>query len=103
MNLIKSCTLCTFLFLAPLAHAAKSPAQMVKETFSLYKKGSYPQAIEALKPLERIPSKRALAYYWKGLCYSKLQDYESANKAFGKASSYKVDAEDFHYEFGQSL
>lgn len=75
----------------------------VKEVVLLYKKGAYPQAIEKITPLTKNKKTKAIAWYWKGLCEAKLQNYDEANIAYGKAYGNKVQAKDFYYEYGQSL
>jgi tetratricopeptide (TPR) repeat protein len=92
------------IFLIDLTYGAKrSTNTQLVSILKLYKKGNYQDAIKKLSYLEKNKSQRATAQYWKGLCYSKLQEYELANKYFGKALKFKNPPKDLYYEYGQSL
>ena len=72
------------------------------QIYALYKKGVYAQAIEALTALEK-KSNAGINEYWLGLCYARLQNFESSSQHFEKASRLGFQAEDLDYELGQAL
>ncbi len=71
--------------------------------YGLYKKGAYPQALDALKRVPTQPQTAATVQYWSGLCYSRLQNFSEAIAAFRKAAQLGSTAEDLNYELGQAL
>lgn len=83
----------------------------IKRIFSLYDSSEYDKAISGLDKIQSNIVKHSksrkdiqgLIYYWKGLCYIKLNEYELAVDFLKKAIDLKFEATDIFYEYGQSL
>lgn len=82
---------------------ASSPREkiLMAHSFTLYKKGDYP---ETIKQLQKIRSKDLMGtrYYLEGLCQSRLQNFDIASKRFQIALRYHANQEDIYYELGQA-
>jgi tetratricopeptide (TPR) repeat protein len=77
----------------------------ISSIFELYKNGDYHGSIKALTILGRSPKHTARSFYWKGLCYNRLQKYPKAKKSFLSARRHGLNTrkyKDYHYEFGQT-
>ena len=60
------------------------------------------------KKLENKNSKKAnqlkgLLNYWKGMSYSRINEFDKAIEYFSKAIELKYETEDLFYEYGQVL
>jgi tetratricopeptide (TPR) repeat protein len=85
--------------------------KVVAAIFSMYDKGEYEKAIKGLEQIQVKVADHAknrkniqgLIYYWKGLCYIKLNEFEQANEFLKQAIDIKFNAKDIYYEYAQSL
>ncbi len=76
-----------------------------------FEQGRYEDVIEILdKVQKKIPPKskkakelQGLIYYWRGMCYSRINDYELAEEYLEKAIDANYNAKDIFYEYGQVL
>ncbi len=81
----------------------------LSEAYARFKAGSYEAALNALETTEanyqgqQKEKLLGLLSYWRGIIYSRLQDYETAKVEFIKSYNYKYRAQDFFYEFAQTL
>src|SRR5262245_57160485 len=89
--------------LGPSAFALPDLPEQVREemgkAYGLYKKGAYPQAIQALTALESkasLPANRAMVGYWIGLCQSRLQAFDKALAKFDEAEKLGFRSEDLN-------
>ncbi len=74
------------------------------QSYALFKKGAYPQALESLSKVQATDNAgKGLVEYWKGLCHSKMQRYDQAIAAYQRAASLGATANDLYYEMGQAL
>lgn len=77
---------------------------VLKEIYKSYITGQYQ---ETLKKLDKFETKDQnllnTKFYWKGLCYSRLQQFELAIASFEKALSLGNNSQDIDYEYGQAL
>lgn len=73
----------------------------------LFSEGKYLSTIEELKTIEKSGHTNqqilGLVSYWKGICFSRLQEFQEAVKSFDKALGYNYAPNDLHYEYGQAL
>ena len=80
-----------------------------KNAVEAYKIGKYSSVIEELKAIEISHStkfdKSALGFlfYWKGICYGRLQEFPLAIESFEKSIELDYRPEDIYYEYGQAL
>lgn len=73
--------------------------------------GKYETTAEELETIESKVSAKVnpdqkllgLLAYWKGVTYSRLQEFEKANQNYKKALGLHYAPDDIHYEYGQSL
>lgn len=88
-----------------------SRSHLFKKAGELYTQGRYQSAIEELSAVEaklRSQKKKdkgqlGLVVYWKGITFSKTQDYPAAIKSYEEALRLGFKPQDIHYEFGQAL
>jgi tetratricopeptide (TPR) repeat protein len=85
-----------FLVLNPAFSASKS-----NDFFEYFRNGNYTKAINAIDTSR--DNKNGDKNYYKGLCYSKLQEYDNAILEFEKAIKAKNKNNDLYYEYGQAL
>ncbi len=77
----------------------------------MYDSGEYSEALAGLEKIQTNVADHAknradiqgLVYYWKGLCYIKQNEFETANEFLQKAINIKFKTNDIFYEYGQSL
>lgn len=95
-----------------LTSMAETSSDIVKEVFEKYQSGQYEQVIVVLDKLQaRLQNKNSdkgkeiqgLIFYWKGMSYARLNEFEQAEKFFQEAIRLKYDAKDIFYEYGQVL
>lgn len=86
-----------------LVNASKT--NLFKEAADLYSQGKYQSTVDELKNLETKSSTEnfGLIYYWKGICYNRLQDFPEAITNFKKSLALGFSPDDIHYEYGQAL
>lgn len=85
--------------------------KVVEAIFKMYDSGKYSKALKSLEKIQvnvadHVKNRtdiQGLIYYWKGLCYVKLNEFETANQFLKKAINIKFPANDIYYEYGQSL
>lgn len=87
------------------AHAT-SPA--FDEVMKLYSAGKYQATVQELTSIERKIKKNdrkslGLIAYWKGLSYSRLQEFALAKNFFADAIESDFIPEDLQYEYAQAL
>lgn len=88
-----------------------SSKKLIQNIFTTFEEGKYEIVIEILDDLESRIKKnsklgkqiQSLVYYWKGMSYSRLNDYELAEEFLKKAVDAKYDSQDLYYEYGQVL
>ena len=82
---------------------------LFKNAVSFYTEGKYFSTIEELASIEANLSPKAdnsvrgLIAYWKGICYSRVQNFPEAITSFSKSLSLNFAPKDLHYEYGQAL
>lgn len=82
---------------------AETPT-LLKPLFETYQKGDYAQTIQKIEKIQDPPlSQQALLLYLKGLCFSRLQNFDQAIPAFEYALQKGATYEDLHYELAQAL
>lgn len=98
-----------------VAHAQETSAEITgasknkifKTAVELFSQGKYQTTIEELSSIERSSQNNkqvlGLIFYWKGICYNRLQEFKQATIHFDKALSYNYAPVDIHYEYGQAL
>jgi len=75
----------------------------------LFSQGKYQGVVDELglvqKKMKKKLSKetRGLIYYWKGICFNRLQNFSEAIKEFRKALKINYSPKDINYEYGQAL
>lgn len=83
-----------------------------QKVFTYFEKGEYQKVITVLKRIEKKiklkPTKSknkltGLLYYWRGMAYSRLNDFENAEINLAKAIRLKYITKDIYYEYGQVL
>ena len=78
--------------------------EMMKTFFTLYKTGSYIDAIEIGNKIKSKDMKiESTRLYLLGLCYNKSNQYKKSTKAFYNSIKLRNDSEDVFYEYGQAL
>jgi tetratricopeptide (TPR) repeat protein len=86
-----------------------SKTSLFAESYNLYQQGKYAATVEELNEvIKRNPTNQnksflGLVAYWKGLCFSRLQDFQSAIPEFSQALSMDYVPKDLNYEYGQAL
>ncbi|MEK6624723.1 MAG: tetratricopeptide repeat protein, partial [Bdellovibrionota bacterium] len=102
MKILYIITFLTALFLViPCSMAGEGPGAKIYEQFN---QGAYFQAIDLLSDLEqKKQSAHPTVWYWKAICYQKLQDHKEANHFFEKAIGTGVFPKEIYYQYGQSL
>jgi len=91
-----------FAFLLLGSQANASNKQNFAEVYADYKKGAYVQAVQKLEAIKGSKSEMATNFYWRGLCYSRLQKFDLAQKNYKKALILGTESEDIYYEIGQA-
>ncbi len=79
-----------------------------KTAATLFAEGKYLSTLDQLKYLETTPNHqgkelKGLIFYWKGICYNRLQGFNEAVQNFEQAVSLDYIPSDLHYEYGQAL
>ena len=69
----------------------------------LFKSGQYQKAISELEKIDAKDNLLGEKYYWIGLSYARLQEYDKAIVQFETAIKEKSDKPDLQYEYGQAL
>jgi tetratricopeptide (TPR) repeat protein len=91
---------------------AQTPAieTSLTKVYAMFENGEYKETIEKLneiesekKLLQKDEKLKALIPYWKGLAYSRMNEYPKAITYFEKAISLRYKAKDLFYEYGQAL
>lgn len=85
--------------------------EILKSALAYFSEGKYTATAEELnlvvkKLLEAKQIDRnllGLSYYWKGICFNRLQEFPQAINSFEEALKYNYKPVDIHYEFGQAL
>ena len=67
----------------------------------VFQSGNYTKALSLVNKIKE--TKSGEKYYFTGLCYSKLQEYDNAISEFEKALKAKNNNSDLFYEYGQAL
>jgi tetratricopeptide (TPR) repeat protein len=101
--LSKNKPLKTLLAMSFIFASLKLEASTLKEFYIHFKNGQYPKAIETLDKIELKDNSLSSKAYLKGICFSKLQEFDQAIKEFEIAIKEKNSSNDLYYEFGQSL
>ena len=84
---------------------------VIEAIFKYYDSAEYRKALSGLDKIQQNVVSHAknrediqgLVYYWKGLCFVKLTEYEKAIVFLKKAIDLKFDSKDIFYEYGQVL
>jgi len=86
------------------SNGVKEPAKFLSvDALTLYKTGDYDGALKKLNQLENYQNYDGMAFYWKGLVYNKLQQFDQSAKYFRKSIQRKNIPSDLYYEYGQAL
>jgi tetratricopeptide (TPR) repeat protein len=86
-----------------------SKSALFQNAVGLFSEGKYLATVEELKSIEAAQSVEknrqnlGLIYYWKGICYNRLQDFPQAIANFDKSLGLDYAPQDIHYEYGQAL
>ncbi len=84
-----------------------SKDSLFKEASNQFSSGKYEATITELNNLEFTSSmsktSKGLIFYWKAICYNRLQDFSEAIKNFDKALGLEYSPVDLNYEYGQAL
>lgn len=91
--------------------AASSSTEVVKKVFEAFQQGQYETVVSVLDKLQKrvdSNSKRGkeiqgLIYYWKGMSFARLNEFDQAEKYFQEAIKLNYDSADIYYEYGQVL
>lgn len=101
-----------FATLPSITYAKKLKVKdIVTKVYSDFDAGNYDKTIATLSRFEKRLKKNSekskkmlgLIYYWKGMSYIKLNDYEMAEKSFIKSLDLGHRTKDIYYEYGQVL
>lgn len=84
---------------------------LIQKVFSNFESGKYEEVVSTLNKIEKRikPNSKkgkkikGLVFYWKAMSFSRLNDFEEAEKFFIKALENKYFAKDIYYEYGQVL
>lgn len=101
--LIKKNSLKTFFAISFILSSLSLKASTLEEFYTHFKNGQYPKAIETLDKIELKDNSLSSKAYLKGLCFSKLQEFDQAIKQFEIAIGEKNNNNDLYYEYGQAL
>ncbi len=86
---------------------SKADPELFKTAVGLYSEGKYKATVSELDRIELRLKKdskvRGLVYYWKGMSYNRLQEFQLAEKEFKKSLSVGYVPKDLNYELGQTL
>lgn len=89
------------------AISAAGSRNIFKAASQKFGQGKYRSTVDELTALENRASldkaSTGLIFYWKGICYNRLQDYPRAIESFDKALNYDYSPKDLNYEYGQAL
>lgn len=88
-----------------------SVKEILKSVYSEFDAGNYDEVISILGKFEKRIKKnskkakemRGLIYYWKGMSYVKLNDFELAENNFIRSLALGYRTKDIYYEYGQVL
>lgn len=93
-----------------ISDADKRSAELIDSIFDDFEAANYEKVIDTLTSVEansvglkENTKYMGLVYYWKGMSYARLSDYEFAEKFFRKALQVKFTTKDIYYEYGQVL
>jgi tetratricopeptide (TPR) repeat protein len=102
-----------FIFSISLSSFAKkvNTKELVAIVFQNFENGKYEKVISTLSKLKkRVRSRttrgkdlQGLIYYWSGMAYTRLTEYDKAEVSFKKAIKLKYKSKDLFYEYGQVL
>ncbi|MCK5074048.1 MAG: tetratricopeptide repeat protein [Bacteriovoracaceae bacterium] len=85
------------------AFAVSKSEKLFSDVMLSYQRGDYYDAINGLGKTGRYKKYQAVSYYWKGICYSKLQEFDKAIINYKKAIKLKSSPEDIYYQLGQAF
>ncbi|MBF0314375.1 MAG: tetratricopeptide repeat protein [Oligoflexia bacterium] len=103
--IIITTTIIVTLILLPIKNFAAFSADDLGKALELYKKGAYAQALKNLDSASGSSLDKNVnssIHYLRGLCYSKLQEFDSAVTNFETALQEGNSSNDIHYELGQA-
>lgn len=89
-----------------LAYAALAPeqAKVLANAYTEYKKGAYLNAVKLVDGIQTTDREgQGTIAYFKGINFSKLQDFPAAITAFAQAEKFGNTTDNLHYEYGQAL
>ncbi|MBF0363147.1 MAG: hypothetical protein HQK49_19150 [Oligoflexia bacterium] len=92
-------------FIPTLQAQENSNSSEIITALELYKKGAYAQAIKNLDMIlikDKKLNKDGKIDYLKGICYSKLQEFDNAAKYLELAIKKENESKDIYYELGQA-
>ena len=100
-----------FCFSSQLFAEKHSTKKVINAIFKKFDKGSYDEVIQDLENIQKqinLHKKyrsdiQGLIYYWRGLSYIKISEYDLAIEFLEKAIQSKFKAKDIYYEYGQAL
>lgn len=89
----------------------KSTKALIAQIFQKFSNGKYQEVIDTLADVEKRLKKGSTRYneilgliqYWRGMSYSRLNDYEFAEKYLKEAIDLNYKSKDLYYEYGQAL
>lgn len=98
-------TLSLFLLGGEMVFAQSSQVDSKMSSVAVeYSRGNYEGAIVELEKLKAKDQKeKGLFDYWRGMSYSRLNDFENATKYLRSAIDLGFETQDLFYEYGQAL
>lgn len=89
----------------------KNSKELIADVFRQFTTGKYQEVVSTLVVLEKRLKKGSkkyneilgLIHYWRGMAYSRLNEYRLAEENFREAINLKYKATDLYYEYGQVL
>lgn len=95
----KQVIILTILFLIPISTYAS-----MNDALTDYSRGNYESAAKKLETIKIKDEKmKGLVHYWRGIVYSRLNDFENAAKYLRSAIEVGHESDDIFYEYGQTL
>lgn len=110
--MFKKILILLFMLSLNTAYSQTKTEKIINIVLKQFENGKYNKSLEVLnkfsKKLENKNSKKAnqlkgLLNYWKGMSYSRINEFDKAIEYFSKAIELKYETEDLFYEYGQVL
>ena len=92
-----------FIFFISANFAFAQNSKELSKVFEHFTKGYYADALEEIDLLKEKHPKSGVLFYWEGLCFKKMQEYEDAHLLITKARKLGYKNKELFYEHGQAL